>query len=169
MDIFKAIYKKFPVEISNEILNSHAIARHLTKDLDVFQLNLIEFDSTKLQNLISRNATIQEMGNTLIDLDKLLLDSLIPADSPASILIASSLHSLYQTNTEKFKADYSNVSKLIESGLKIPAIAAILGRTGASDTSQKVNEKVTIKLDHHERTMYFCINTVSHPPLSEIS
>jgi hypothetical protein len=71
MELFKALYKKVPSELLHTGLSAHSLARHLTKDIDAFHLNLIEFDYLNL----AKFTTVAEMDETLTDLDKLLSET----------------------------------------------------------------------------------------------
>lgn len=75
------------------------------------------------------------------------------ADSPSALLISNSLHSAMKSNMEIFKAKYSNVYKLLDQGSQISALAAVLDNKQNQLSDAKVNDNVTIYLDHHERTM----------------
>lgn len=71
MELIKALYKKAPLELLHTGLSAHSLARYLTKDIDTFHLNLIEFDYLKL----AKFTTVAEMDEILTDLDMLLSET----------------------------------------------------------------------------------------------
>ncbi|KAI8902889.1 tRNA synthetases class I (M)-domain-containing protein [Globomyces pollinis-pini] len=113
-----------------------------------FGVSLVEFDYRNFFQIDS-----ESYNDALETLNSLLDKYPVKESSPAILLLLGSLYNLIKLNQSKFVKEYPAVFKTVFLALKTPGIKKLLVDydPNSSDSDVKVDKKVTIKLDHHER------------------